>query len=60
MKAIDYLLIGLAIAFGISLFWMLLVQFLPKFAIWVMFIFSAVLLIIASVIAFYGSGNHFA
>ncbi len=60
MKAMDYLFIGLAISFGLSLLWIILVQFLPKFTIWVIFILSAVLLIIASIIAFYGSGNHFA
>lgn len=60
MKALDYLLIGLAISFGLSLFWMLLVHFLPYFSIWVVCILSSIFLIIASVIAFYGSTNHFA
>lgn len=60
MKAIDYLLIGLAISFGISMIWMTMVHFMPKIAIWTVFILSAVLLVIASIIAFYGAGNHFA
>lgn len=60
IKAIDYLLTGLGIAFGFSIIWMLIVQFLPKYAIWMMFFISAALLIVAACISFIGSGSHFA
>jgi len=43
-------LIGLGIATGISLIWMILVQFLPKIMVWVAFILAIILLVITAIV----------
>jgi hypothetical protein len=50
-------LIGLGIAFGLSILWMLLTQFLPKVSIWLTFIFTMVVLLITAIIFFVGSST---
>lgn len=59
ISSIGYLLKGIAITFGIALIWLLVVQFLPHVAIFLAFFISAVLLIIAAIIAFTGANTHF-
>jgi hypothetical protein len=53
------LLIGLAIAFGLAILWMAVVQFFPKAAVWVAFGLAVILLILASLACFLGANSHF-
>lgn len=59
-KGVSIVLIGLGVAFGLALLWMVVVQCLPKMAVWVGFGLAAVLLIIAALLCFLGAGSHFA
>lgn len=43
-------MIGLGIATGISLLWMILVQFLPKIMVWVAFALAIIMLIITGIV----------
>lgn len=59
-KGVSIALIGLGVAFGLTLLWMVVVQFFPKAAVLVSFGLSSVLLIIAALLCFLGGGSHFA
>lgn len=59
-RAIDMVLIGLGVAFGLALLWMLLVQFLPRVAVWAAFAIAALLLVVGAVLFFVGADSHFA
>ncbi len=48
---------GLGIAFGISIIWLLIVQFLPKAAFWIALLIAALMLFVAMLVFFIGSGN---
>lgn len=50
IQSVKLLLIGLGIATGISLIWMLLVQFLSKFIVWVALGMAVLLLLITSIV----------
>lgn len=58
VKAINYLLIGVAISSGLSLLWLLLVQFLPKIAVWAAVLLASALLLVTAIIFFTSSSNH--
>lgn len=60
MKALEYLLLGVGIAFALSLIWMLLTQCLSKIAVWVALILAAALLLVTAIIFFVASGDHLA
>ena len=53
------LLAGVGIAFGVALLWAIIVQCLPKVAVWVAFILASVLLLVAAVLCFTQSGSTF-
>lgn len=53
------LLIGVGVTFGLALLWMLLVQFLPRAAVWIALGVSAALLLLAAVYCFLGAHSHF-
>lgn len=53
------LLIGVGVVFGLALIWMIIVQCLPRAAVWLAFALAAVLLIVASVLCFLGANSHF-
>lgn len=48
---------GLGIAFGLSIIWLIVVQFLPKAAYWIALLIAAVMLLVAMLVFFIGSGN---
>lgn len=50
LKAINILLISFGISVGLSLLWMLLVQYLPNVMVWVAFGLAVVLLIITAIV----------
>lgn len=50
LKAIDILLISFGISIGLSILWMLLVQYLPNVMVWVAFGLAIVLLIITAIV----------
>ena len=58
LKAKDYLLMAVGISVFISLIWMLLVQFLPRIAIWIGFILAIILLLIAAIIFFTSAKSY--
>jgi hypothetical protein len=57
IKALDYLLVGVGISFGLSIIWLLLVQFLPKAMFWVALLLAAVMLFIAMLVFLIGAGS---
>jgi hypothetical protein len=57
LKALDYMLGGLGIAFGLSLIWLALVQFIPKAVYWIALLTAALMLLVAMLVFFIGSGN---
>jgi hypothetical protein len=59
-EAVKMVLIGLGIAFGLAILWMVFVQFLPRVAVWAAFAIAAVLLIVGAVLFFLGANTHFA
>ncbi len=54
------MLISVGISVGISIIWMLFVQFLPKIAIWVAFALAIVLLIITAMVFFFDAQRQLA
>lgn len=48
---------GLGIAFGISIIWLFLVQFLPKAMYWIALLIAAIMLFVSMLVFFIGSGN---
>lgn len=48
---------GLGIAFGISIIWLFLVQFLPKAMYWIALLTAAIMLFVSMLVFFIGSGN---
>jgi len=60
VKALSYLLLGVGIAFGLSLIWFGLAHFLPKIAVWLAIILAAVLLLLTAIIFFIASSTHLA
>lgn len=59
ISSIRYLMTGIGITFGIAFIWLIIVQCLPHFVIFLAFFVSAVLLVIAAIIAFVGANTHF-
>jgi len=57
LHAINYLFMGLWIAFVLSLIWLALVHFLPKYIYWIALIIALFMLIVAMFVFFIGSGN---
>ena len=57
LHAINYLLMGVWIAFVLSLIWLALVQFLPKYIYWIALIIALFMLIVTMFVLFIGSGN---
>ena len=57
LHSIGYLFMGVWIAFVLSLIWLALVQFLPKFIYWIAMIIALFMLIVAMFVLFIGSGN---
>lgn len=57
LRAIDYLLIGLAISIALSALWMLLTQCLTRVVIWLSIILSIILLLITAIVLFTGTNQ---
>lgn len=57
LHAINYLLMGVWIAFVLSLIWLVLVQFIPKYIYWLALVIALFMLIVAMFVFFIGSGN---
>ena len=57
VTAIKYLLIGVAIAFGLAIIWFILALCLPKIAVWLAVFGAAVLLLVTAIIFFIASNN---
>lgn len=51
------MLAGLGIAFGLSIIWVILVQLVPKAVYWIALIIAALMLFVAMLVFFIGSGN---
>lgn len=50
LTAIDILLISFGISVGISLLWMLLTHYLPRFVTWIAFVLAIILLVITAIV----------
>jgi len=52
IKAIQYLLIGLAVTLGLSFIWMLVVLCLPRISVWIGIILALALFLITALVLF--------
>lgn len=57
LHALNYLFMGVWIAFVLSLIWLVLVQCLPKIIYWIAMVLALFLLVVAMFVFFIGSGN---